>query len=199
MFFKAGAHTGNNSSPYPERDFDLVTFYKLETSHEPSPKGAWIEKLIKEEKARTKALMAEGTPPHPAVEGIIMDDSFTDAIDQVAQINLAENGGRPAHQLRLTSNPENWGSFQVEQVEALEQRLLRKLYHWVKLFATFTFNTGKTVGFDRQDAFRIGLHDRLQRPELETDLSASSGAPNETFNGLPGYMVTFDVNRNDPP
>ena len=51
------------------------------------------------------------------------------AIDQVAKINLAENGGRPAHQLRLTSDPENWGLFQVVQVEALEQHLLHKPYH----------------------------------------------------------------------
>lgn len=44
----------------------------------------------------------------------------------------------------------------------------------------------------------MGFHDRLERPELEADLSASSGAPNELYNGLPGYMFTFDVNREDP-
>jgi hypothetical protein len=66
------------------------------------------------------------------------------------------------------------------------------------LKATFTFMSPETVGVDRQDAFRVGLHDRLERPELEADLSASSSGPNPTYNGLPGYMLTFDVNREDP-
>ena len=64
--------------------------------------------------------------------------------------------------------------------------------------ADVTFKTPDTVGVDRMDALRFGFHDRLERPELEADLSASSGAPNELYNGLPGYMFTFDVNRTDP-
>ena len=66
------------------------------------------------------------------------------------------------------------------------------------LKASFTFTTPETVGVDRQDALRVGLHDRLERAELEADLSASSGSPNPIYNALPGYMVTFDVNRDDP-
>jgi len=199
MFFKAGAYTGNNSSPYPERDFDMVTFYKLESSHEPAPKGKFFEKIIAEEKARAEALAAEGTPPHPAEAGVILDDSFADgdrtggadpaggiwwttsaktAIDiEPGKLGLVTGGS--GRGIRTTFTPQTLADGQTLQ-------------------ATFTFTTPATVGVDRQDAFRIGLHDRLERAELEADLSASSGAPNEIYNGLPGYMLTFDVNRDDP-
>ncbi|SIN80703.1 polysaccharide lyase family 7 protein [Vannielia litorea] len=33
MYFKAGAYSQNNSSPWPERDFDQVTFFALEARH----------------------------------------------------------------------------------------------------------------------------------------------------------------------
>ena len=32
MYFKAGAYSQNNS-PWPERDFDQVTFFDLEVTH----------------------------------------------------------------------------------------------------------------------------------------------------------------------
>ena len=199
MFFKAGAYTGNNSSPYPERDFDLVTFYKLETSHDPSPKGAWIEKLIKEEKARTKALMAEVTPPHPAVEGIIMDDSFTDGDRSGGSDQFGGKWWTTSASAAIDIEPGKLGLVSGGAGRGIRTTFTpQTLSLGQTLRATFTFVTPATVGFDRQDAFRIGLHDRLQRPALEADLSASSGAPNETYNGLPGYMVTFDVNRKDP-
>ena len=69
MFFKAGAYSGNNSSPEPETDFDRVIFYKLDYSHDKAPSGAWIEKIIKREKEKALALLTEVTPPHPAVCG----------------------------------------------------------------------------------------------------------------------------------
>ena len=199
MFFKAGAYTGNNSSPYPERDFDMVTFYKLDYEHGSPPKGAWIEKVIAEERARAEALEAEGTPPHPAQVGIIMDDRFTDgdrqggadeadgvwwttsatsAIDIVpGKLGLVSGGA--GRGIRTTFTPQTLSVGQTLQ-------------------AKVAFTTPKTVGFDRMDALRFGFHDRLERAELEADLSASSGAPNEIYNGLPGYMFTFDVNRQDP-
>jgi len=206
MFFKAGAYTGNNSSPYPERDYDMVTFYKLGYAHDAPPSGKWVETLIAkehkrqaEEAARAAALAAEGTPPNPAVVGVIMDDSFADgnrsggadaaggvwwttsagsAIDiEPGKLGLvAGNSGRG---IRTTFEPQTLDTGQT-------------------LKASFTFATPVTVGFDRQDAFRVGFHDRLERAELEADLVASSGTPNEIYNGLPGYMVTFDVNREDP-
>jgi hypothetical protein len=206
MFFKAGAYTGNNSSPYPERDYDMVTFYKLGYAHDAPPSGKWVETLIAkehkrqaEEAAHAAALAAEGTPPNPAVVGVIMDDSFADgdrsggadaaggvwwttsagsAIDiEPGKLGLvAGNSGRG---IRTTFEPQTLDTGQT-------------------LKASFTFATPVTVGFDRQDAFRVGFHDRLERAELEADLVASSGTPNEIYNGLPGYMVTFDVNREDP-
>lgn len=199
MFFKAGAYTGNNSSPYPERDYDMVTFYELDYSHDPAPTGKWIERIIAEEKALKEALEAEGTPPHPAVVGVILDDSFADgdrtggadttggiwwttSASSAIEIGPGKLGlvsGGAGRGIRTTFTPQTLADGQ-------------------SLKASFTFTTPKTVGVDRQDAFRVGFHDRLERPELEADLSASSGAPNEIYNGLPGYMVTFDVNREDP-
>ena len=199
MFFKAGAYTGNNSSPYPERDFDMVTFYKLDYEHGAPPKGAWIEKVIAEERARAEALEAEGTPPHPANAGIIFDDNFADgdrsggadplgsiwwttsassAID-ITPGKLGLVSGGAGRGIRTTFTPQTLSVGQTLQ-------------------ASVVFTTPDTVGFDRMDALRFGFHDRLERAELEADLSASSGAPNEIYNGLPGYMFTFDVNRQDP-
>ena len=187
------------TSPYPERDFDMVTFYKLDYEHDAPPKGAWIEKVIAEERARAEALDAEGTPPHPATEGIIIDDKFADGdreggSDQLGSIwwttsassaidiapgELGLVSGGAGRGIRTTFEPQTLSVGQV-------------------LKATVTFKTPETVGFDRMDALRFGFHDRLERAELEADLSASSGAPNEIYNGLPGYMFTFDVNRQDP-
>ena len=199
MFFKAGAYTGNNSSPYPERDFDMVTFYKLEYEHDAPPRGAWIEKIIEQERARAEALDAEGTPPHPSQTGVIIDDKFADgdrsggsdllggiwwttsasaAID-IAPGKLGLVSGGAGRGIRTTYRPQTLSPGQILQAEIV-------------------FTTPDTVGFDRMDAFRVGFHDRLERPELEADLSASSGAPNELYNGLPGYMFTFDVNREEP-
>ena len=53
------------------------------------------------------------------------------------------------------------------------------------------------MGRDRDSAFRVGIHDRLDRAELEADLGASSKQPNKLYNGLPGYMIDFDINLDD--
>ena len=199
MFFKAGAYTGNNSSPFPERDFDLVTFYKLDYEHDAPPKGAWVEKIIAKEKARAEALAAEGTPPHPARPGIIFDDDFADA--------NREGGASSSDSVWWTTSASS--AIEISQnklglVSGGSGRGIRTTYtpqtlsNGQSLKATVQFVTPETVGFDRMDALRIGFHDRLERQELEADLSASSGAPNSLYDGLPGYMFTFDVNRADP-
>ena len=59
--------------------------------------------------------------------------------------------------------------------------------------ATFTFVTPKTIG-NKDSAFRIGMYNKAGRAALEGDLSASSKKPNPLYNGLPGYMIDFDVN-----
>ena len=66
------------------------------------------------------------------------------------------------------------------------------------LQASFTFTTPATIGEDRDSAFRIGLYDKLGRSALEGDLSASSKSPNVLYDGLPGYMIDFDINLADP-
>ena len=50
---------------------------------------------------------------------------------------------------------------------------------------------------DRDSAFRIGMFDKLGRTELESDQSASSKQPNKNYDGLPGYMIDFDINLKD--
>lgn len=65
------------------------------------------------------------------------------------------------------------------------------------LKATFTFTTPRTIGSNRDSAFRVGLYDKAGRGALESDQSASSKKPNKTYDGLPGYMIDFDINLND--
>ncbi len=73
------------------------------------------------------------------------------------------------------------------------------------LTATYTFTTPATIGTG-SSSFRVGLFDTLGRPELDADVSASSGTPNEVAYGrsvanggsgtlgLPGYLLDYDVN-----
>ena len=199
MFFKAGAYTGNNSSPYPERDFDLVTFYKLDYEHDSPPKGAWIEKVIATEKARAEALAAEGTPPHPARPGVIIDDRFSDGVREGGSDPLGGVWWTTSASSAIEISPGKLGLVSGGAGRGIRTTFTpQTLSEGQILQATVTFTTPETVGFDRMDAFRVGFHDRLERSELEADLSASSGAPNPLYNGLPGYMFTFDVNREDP-
>jgi hypothetical protein len=69
-----------------------------------------------------------------------------------------------------------------------------------KLTATYTFTTPATVGSGRSTGFRVGLFDTLGRAGLDADITASSGSPNPVYGyyatndeGLPGYMMDFDV------
>jgi hypothetical protein len=62
------------------------------------------------------------------------------------------------------------------------------------LTATFSFTTPATVGTAKSSGFRVGLFDTTGKPGLAADLSASSGTPNPIYNGLPGYMMDYDVN-----
>lgn len=194
MFFKAGAYTGNNSSPEPETDFDKVTFFKLEASHSPAPEAT--------EEMKAKAAVstaAAAVPAKAATAGVIVDDSFTDAgrdngadaMDanwwstttsgaiEVSEGSLGLVSGGSGRGIRGTFDPQTLADGQT-------------------LRASFTFTTPKTIGTNRDSAFRIGLYDKLGRADLEGDLSASSKAPNKNYDGLPGYMIDFDVNLKDP-
>ena len=187
MFFKAGAYSQNNSSPDPEMDFDKVTFFKLDHSHSPAPAG-------------------DGTTPKPTVAkavqakaGVIFDDSFADggrddgadandlnwwttttsSAIEVAEGHLGLVSGGSGRGIRTTFAPQTLAEGQTLQ-------------------ATFTFTTPETIGTDRDSAFRVGLYDKLGRGELERDLSASSKQPNKLYDGLPGYMIDFDINLANP-
>ena len=197
MFFKAGAYSQNNTSPEPETDFDKVIFYKLTHSHSPAPEG-----VASTEAVATEQPQAAAKTSHPAaVAGVVVDDSFTDggrdngadALDtnwwvttnssapEIAEGSLGLVSGGSGRGLRSTFAPQNLAEGQT-------------------LKASFTFTTPKTIGSkpDRDSAFRIGLYNKLGRAKLEGDLSASSKKPNKSYDGLPGYMIDFDVALKDP-
>ena len=187
MFFKAGAYTGNNTSPAPETDFDRVIFYALDYTHDAPPADG--PPLTKTTAQRSPA------PAAPASPGIVFDDSFAD-------------GGRDDGSDASDSNwwtTSNSSSIEVSQgrlglVSGGSGRGIRTTFapqmltegHTLK--ASFTFETPATTGHDRGAAFRVGLFDTLGRGALEGDLSASSKSPNATYDGLPGYLITYDVN-----
>ena len=187
MFFKAGAYTGNNTSPAPETDFDRVIFYALDYTHDAPPADG--PPLTKATAQRTPA------PAAPASPGIVFDDSFAD-------------GGRDEGSDASDSNwwtTSNSSSIEVSQgrlglVSGGSGRGIRTTFapqmltEGQTLKASFTFETPATTGHDRGAAFRVGLFDTLGRGALEGDLSASSKSPNATYDGLPGYLITYDVN-----
>ncbi|PWQ94245.1 polysaccharide lyase family 7 protein [Leucothrix arctica] len=194
MFFKAGAYSGNNSSPTPETDFDKVTFFKLEATHSPAPEATADMKAVAEKSAKAAAV-----PAKAAVAGVIVDDSFADggrdngadALDtawwatttsgaiEVAKGHVGLVSGGSGRGIRATFDPQTLAEGQT-------------------IKADFTFTTPETMGTNRDSALRVGIYDKLGRADLEGDLSASSKKPNLNYNGLPGYMIDFDVNLKDP-
>ena len=190
MFFKAGAYSQNNSSPEPEMDFDKVSFFKLDYSHSPA--------LDAGATAGTSVAAAEPATVAPAEAGVIFSDNFadggrddgTDETDtnwwhttnssslEIAKDTLGLVSGGSGRGLRTTFTPQALAEGQT-------------------LRATFTFTTPETIGTDRDSAFRIGMFDKLGRTELESDQSASSKQPNKNYDGLPGYMIDFDINLKD--
>ncbi len=194
MFFKAGAYSQNNSSPDPEMDFDKVTFFQLDYSHSAAPEGVAVES----ESAAAQTMAAAPALSQPARDGVIFDDKFAD-------------GGRDNGADKSDTNW--WTTTNSSAIEVASGYLglvsggsgrgirstfpAQALIEGQKLQATFTFTTPETVGADRDSAFRVGLYDKLGRTELEDDQSASSKKPNTLYDGLPGYMIDFDINLND--
>ncbi len=194
MFFKAGAYSQNNSSPDPEMDFDKVTFFKLDYAHAPAPEGVVADSTSTDAKVESAAPVSV----KPAQPGILFDDSFADgsrdngtddsdsnwwtttnsSAIEVSSGYLGLVSGGSGRGIRTTFEPQLLGEGQ-------------------KLLATFTFTTPETVGEDRDSAFRVGMYDKLERAELEGDLSASSKKPNALYDHLPGYMIDFDINLAD--
>ncbi|MEL6682732.1 MAG: polysaccharide lyase family 7 protein, partial [Pseudomonadota bacterium] len=188
MFFKAGAYSQNNSSPEPETDFDRVTFFALNYEHGAPPAGDGVVPVA----------APVAAAPVAAAPGVIFDDSFADGVRDggddptggnwwttttSAAIEIAPNAlglvsGGSGRGIRTTFDPQMLAPGQAVQ-------------------ATFSFTTPETIGTDRDSAFRIGLYDTLGRAELEGDLSASSSNPQPLYDGLPGYMIDFDIGLTD--
>lgn len=185
MFFKAGAYSQNNSSPDPEMDFDRVIFYALDYSHSPAPDG-------------TQHAAAPVTPPAPAQAGIVFDDSFTDGDRSDSADATDTNWWTTTNSSALEFSAGTLGLVTGGSGRGLRTTFApQMLTEGQSLQASFTFTTPETIGEDRDSALRIGLYDMLGRAELLGDLSASSSNPNTSYDGLPGYMIDFDVNLAD--
>lgn len=195
MFFKAGAYTGNNTSPEPETDFDKVIFYKLDYSHDQ------VSQEVKDAAAKEakENSAPEFSAPSPATAGVIFDDSFTDGGRDDGPDAKDANWWATTTSSAIEVAPGALGLISGSSGRGIRATYpTQTLSEGQTLQATFTFTTPKTLGRDRDSAFRIGLHDRLDRSELEADLGASSKRPNKLYDGLPGYMVDFDINLDDP-
>jgi hypothetical protein len=196
MFFKAGAYSQNNSSPEPETDFDRVIFYALEASHSAPPVIAKpinvAQELVKVDADAAKIKHSPATP------GIVFDDMFIDG--------AREDGADPEDTnwwTTTTSSAIEIAEGSLGLVSGGSGRGIRTTFtpqllsEGQSLKATFVFTTPATIGNNRDSAFRVALHDKLGRAELEGDLSASSKNPNKSYDGLPGYMIDFDIGLDD--
>ena len=188
MFFKAGAYSQNNSSPDPTRDFDRVTFFALDYEHDEPPVHDGVVEPIND--------VPIDVPM--ATAGTVFDDSFADAgrdngadasdVDwwttttsaaiEVSQNSLGLVSGSSGRGIRTVFDPQR-----IAVGQTLQTR--------------FDFVTPDTIGTDRDAALRVGLFDTLGRDQLRADLSASSSQPQPLYDGLPGYMVAFDVGMTD--
>jgi len=194
MFFKAGAYSQNNTSPEPETDFDKVTFFKLDYSHSPAPEAANESGSVAIAEKPT-----ETTEVLPAVPGVIFDDSFADGLREDGPDEMDTNWWTTTNSASLEFAPNVLGLVSGGSGRGLRTTFpAQALSNGQSLQATFTFTTPETIGTDRDSAFRVGLYDKLKRAELEGDLSASSKNPNISYDGLPGYMIDFDINLGDP-
>lgn len=190
MFFKAGAYSQNNSSPEPETDFDKVTFFKLDYSHSPAPEGDT------DEGEHADSVLVQSAPAGiVATPGVIFDDSFTDGARENSSDTLDSNWWTTTN-----SSAIEVGNGYLGLVSGGSGRGIRTTFSpqslsvGQQLQASFTFTTPATIGEDRSSAFRVGMYDKLGRPGLEGDLSASSKSPNRLYDKLPGYMIDFDIN-----
>ena len=185
MFFKAGAYSGNNTSPTPETDFDKVIFYKLDYSHNPPPEG--------DVKPVTPKLAAPVSSA-PATPGVKVDDSFADGDRTDGADALDTNWWTTTNSAALEIGEGYLGLVTGGSGRGLRTTFApQTLQDGQTLKASFTFTTPQTVGTNRDSALRVGLYDKLGRAKLESDLGASSKKPNKTYDGLPGYMIDFDV------
>ncbi|MDB2407028.1 polysaccharide lyase family 7 protein [Jannaschia sp.] len=189
MFFKAGAYTGNNTSPEPETDFDRVIFYALEATHDPAP-----------EMSEGGALLPAAAPaaPEPAQAGTVFADSFADGGRDDGADEADNNWWTTTTSSAIEVAPGSLGLVSGSSGRGIRTTFPpQALTEGQTLQASFTFTTPDFIGEDRDSAFRVGLYDTLGRSNLEGDLSASSKSPNTAYDGLPGWMIDFDIGLTD--
>ena len=189
MFFKAGAYSQNNTSPNPERDFDRVTFFALDYEHDAPPPGD----------GTAVAVSAPVPAAQPATEGLVFDDSFADGVRDGGEDALGTDWWTTTNSDALEFAPNMLGLVTGGSGRGIRTTFdPQALQVGQTVLATFTFTTPETIGENRDSALRIGFYDTLGRAELNGDLSASSSSPQSAYNGLPGYMIDFDIEMSDP-
>jgi hypothetical protein len=187
MFFKAGAYSQNNSSPAPETDFDRVSFFALDYDHDAPPVGI------------VSAAVIESPAETPATSGIVFDDSFADGVRDGGDDATDTNWWTTTNSAAIEFEPDLLGLVSGGSGRGIRTTFDPQILEVGQIVqATFTFSTPDTIGEDRDSAFRIGLYDTLGRAELNGDLSASSNNPQPLYDGLPGYMIDFDIGLSDP-
>lgn len=188
MFFKAGAYSGNNSSPEPETDFDRVIFYALEATHDPAPAA--------DGDVSAQPVMAATEPAEP---GVIFADTFADGDRADGSDDMDTNWWTTTNSSAIEIEPGALGLVSGGSGRGIRTTFEpQHLMDGQTLRASFVFTVPETVGVDRDSAFRVGLYDKQGRDALEGDLSASSKSPNVSYDGLPGYMIDFDIGMTDP-
>ena len=210
MFFKAGAYSQNNSSPEPETDFDRVIFYQLEASHSAPPaptdtatslvgaNSAENASASSESLKAESSATAEGTVTPPAVAGMVFDDQFTDGVREDGADEQDTNWWTTTNSSAIEFSEGSLGLVSGGSGRGIRTTFApQSLSEGQVLKASFTFTTPESVGSNRDSAFRIAFYDKSGRAELEGDLSASSKKPNKSYDGLPGYMIDFDIGMDD--
>ncbi len=189
MFFKAGAYSGNNSSPAPETDFDRVIFYALEATHNPAPAA--------DGDVTAQPVLAV-SEPEPAELGVVFADTFADGERADSSDDMDTNWWTTTNSSAIEIEPGALGLVSGGSGRGIRTTFEpQRLMDGQTLRASFVFTVPETVGVDRDSAFRVGIYNKLRRAELEGDLSASSKSPNVAYDGLPGYMIDFDIGMTD--
>ena len=208
MFFKAGAYTGNNTSPEPEKDFDKVIFYKLDYAHDPAPAISEAEKA-KSGHGRAHPARRRGHGRHsrgglcnagceaplPPAKAWFSTTTLPTAIAATAPMQSDSNWWTTTNSTAIEVNKGRLGSSRQFRARHSHDLAPQNLAQGQTLKATFNFTT---PGYRRQ-RYRFGIAGRDLRQtgseQLESDQSASSNAPNAAYDGLPGYMIDFDRTR----
>lgn len=141
---------------------------------------------------------AAPAPAAPASAGRVFDDSFADGTRDDGPDATDSNWWTTSNSSSIEVSTGRLGLVSGGSGRGIRSTFApQQLSEGQTLKASFTFETPATIGADRGSAFRVALFDTLGRAALEGDLSASSKSPNANFDGLPGYLIAYDVNPAD--